>query len=166
MLYTARGQELFDKHYDTVEKHVRERYQKMTKQAADKTATETVEKAAKQSVAGSMGRRGLPIRKRSDCYNPFIYIREESDVVKLVTNLMKNTMLKGSNPSDPFWEHAEGMFLQSLFYYVWLEERPERRNFSSVLKLMTQAEVMRALAARVPKEVILSYFYPICQWRG
>ena len=78
---------------------------------------------------------------RSDCYNPFVYIREESDIVKLVTNLMKNTTPKGSTPSDPFWEHAEGMFLQALFYYVWLEERPERRNFSSVLKLMAEAEV-------------------------
>lgn len=78
---------------------------------------------------------------KSDCYNPFSYIREETDVVKLITNIMSNTTPKGSTPSDPFWEKAEGLFLQALFYYVWLEEKPEKRNFSSVLKLMGEAEV-------------------------
>lgn len=78
---------------------------------------------------------------KSDCYNPFSYIREETDVIKLVTNLMSNTTPKGAAPSDPFWEKAEGLFLQALFYYVWLEERPARRNFSTVLKLMGEAEV-------------------------
>ena len=43
---------------------------------------------------------------KSDCYNPFSYIREETDVVKLITNLISNTTPKGSTPSDPFWESA------------------------------------------------------------
>lgn len=54
---------------------------------------------------------------------------------------MSNTTPKGSNLSDPFWEKAEGLFLQALFYYVWLEEKPAKRNFASVLKLMEEAEV-------------------------
>lgn len=78
---------------------------------------------------------------RSDCYNPFSYIREETDVIKLITNLIANTTPKGANPADPFWEKAEGMFLQALFYYVWLEVPPKRRNFETVLKLMGKAEV-------------------------
>ena len=45
---------------------------------------------------------------KSDCYNPFFYIREETDVVKLITNLISNTTPKGATPSDPFWEKAEG----------------------------------------------------------
>lgn len=52
---------------------------------------------------------------KSDCYNPFSYIREETDVVKLITNLISNTTPKGATPSDPFWEKAEGLFLQSIF---------------------------------------------------
>lgn len=44
--------------------------------------------------------------EKSDCYNPFSYIREETDVVKLITNLISNTTPKGSTPSDPFWESA------------------------------------------------------------
>lgn len=78
---------------------------------------------------------------KSDCYNPFSYIREETDVVKLITNLMSNTTPKGAAPADPFWDKAEGMFLQSLFYYVWLEMQPKERNMKSVLKLMGMAEV-------------------------
>ncbi len=73
---------------------------------------------------------------KSDCYNPFSYIREETDVVKLITNLISNTTPKGATPSDPFWEKAEGLFLQAVFYYVWLEEKPSRRNFETVLKLL------------------------------
>lgn len=80
--------------------------------------------------------------ERSDCYNPFSYIREETDVVKLITNLIRNTTPKGAAPSDPFWEKAEGLFLQAVFYYVWLETAPEKRNFETVLKLLGEAEVM------------------------
>ena len=78
---------------------------------------------------------------KSDCYNPFSYIREETDVIKLITNLIANTTPKGATSADPFWEKAEGMFLQALFYYVWLEVPPKRRNFETVLKLMGKAEV-------------------------
>ncbi|MCM1497901.1 MAG: type IV secretory system conjugative DNA transfer family protein [Clostridium sp.] len=81
---------------------------------------------------------------KSDCYNPFSYIREETDIVKLITNLISNTTPKGATPSDPFWEKAEGLFLQAIFYYVWMEEPPARRNFETVLKLLGEAEVTEA----------------------
>jgi type IV secretion system protein VirD4 len=79
--------------------------------------------------------------EQSNCYNPFSYIREETDVVKLITNLMSNTTPKGAAPTDPFWDKAESMFLQALFYYVWLEMPASKRNFASVLSLMNEAEV-------------------------
>lgn len=78
---------------------------------------------------------------KSDCYNPFSYIREETDVVKLITNLMANTTPKNAASNDPFWDKAESLFLQSLFYYVWLEVEPKKRNFATVLALMNEAEV-------------------------
>ena len=78
---------------------------------------------------------------KSDGYNPFRYIREENDVVKLVTNIISNTTPKETAPSDPFWEKSESMFLQALFYYVWLEIPPNRKNFQSVLELLSEAEV-------------------------
>lgn len=55
--------------------------------------------------------------------------------------LIANTTPKGATPSDPFWEKAEGLFLQAIFNYVWLEEKPSRRNFETVLKLLGEAEV-------------------------
>lgn len=41
--------------------------------------------------------------EQSDCYNPFKYIREEVDIVRLVTNLISNTTPKNSQSNDPFW---------------------------------------------------------------
>ena len=78
---------------------------------------------------------------KSDCYNPFRYIRTENDVIKLVTNIISNTTPKEAAPTDPFWTHAEGMLLQALFYYVWLELPLNQKNFQSVLKLLSEAEV-------------------------
>ena len=102
-----------------------------------------------RSEAEMLRRNGYNVRvinllemDKSDCYNPFKYIREETDVVKLVTNLMSNTTPKNAAPNDPFWDKAEGMFLQSLFYYVWLEMPPAKRNMKSVMDLLSEAEVV------------------------
>lgn len=62
---------------------------------------------------------------KSSHFNPFRYIQSEIDVLKLITNLIANTTPKGSTTNDPFWEKAEAMLLQALFYYVWLEGVPE-----------------------------------------
>jgi len=101
-----------------------------------------------RSCGGMLKQNGYKVRvinllemDKSDCYNPFAYIREETDVVKLITNIISNTTPKGSAPSEPFWEKAEGLFLQAIFYYVWLEEPLARRNFETVLQLLGEAEV-------------------------
>ena len=76
----------------------------------------------------------------SNKYNPFSYLRTETDVIKLITNLMKNTTPKKSSSNDPFWEKAENLFLQALFYYVWMEMPPGRKNIVSVLELLAEAK--------------------------
>lgn len=80
--------------------------------------------------------------KKSNCYNPFRYVKSPEDVPKLITNLMANTTPKGSHSSDPFWDKAESLYLQSLFYYVLMECPAEERNFESLLKLLAKAEVL------------------------
>ena len=50
----------------------------------------------------------------SDCYNPFEYIRSDNDIIKLVTNMMKNTSPKGASSSDPFWDNALSLYLQAI----------------------------------------------------
>ena len=79
----------------------------------------------------------------SDGYNPFEYIRSDEDVVKLITNLIANTTPKNANSSDPFWEKAEGMYLQSIMYYVWYEYPKQGRtaNFRGVLDLLNKAKI-------------------------
>lgn len=77
----------------------------------------------------------------SDCYNPFVYVKTDTDVVKLITNLIANTTPKGSMKGDPFWEKAEGMYLQSLFFYVWLECPQDKKNFRSLLELLNKAKI-------------------------
>ena len=77
----------------------------------------------------------------SNGYNPFRYIRSETDIVKLITNLIANTTPKNAQANDPFWEKAESLYLQAIFLYVWKECPPKERNFRTVLKLLNEAEV-------------------------
>lgn len=79
--------------------------------------------------------------EHSNGYNPFRYIRSETDIVKLITNLIANTTPKNASSNDPFWEKAESLYLQAIFLYVWMECSPQERNFRTVLKLLNEAEV-------------------------
>ena len=87
-------------------------------------------------------------------FNPFDFIRSEIDVPKLINNIIKNTTPQEQPSSaDPFWEQAESMYLQAVFYYIWLEcPRNEidaetgkdyvlEKNFISVLKLLDEAKM-------------------------
>lgn len=79
----------------------------------------------------------------SDGFNPFVYIRRQSDIDRLITNLFANTTPPNATKGDPFWEKAESMFLQALFLYVWLEA--DRlgipKNLNTVMDLLDMAEV-------------------------
>lgn len=79
----------------------------------------------------------------SDCYNPFDYIRSAEDIEKLITNLISNTNPKTANASDPFWERAESMLLQSIMYYAWYEypRQGKKANFSAILELLNLAQI-------------------------
>lgn len=81
--------------------------------------------------------------EKSDGYNPFAYIRKDEDIVKLITNVIANTTPKQANPTDPFWEKAEGMFLQAIMFYVWYEfpKQGKISNFRGVLELLNKARI-------------------------
>ena len=40
----------------------------------------------------------------SFCYNPFVYVQDDKDVLPLISNLIQNTTPSHSQSSDPFWE--------------------------------------------------------------
>jgi type IV secretion system protein VirD4 len=77
----------------------------------------------------------------SHCYNPFIYLSDDKDVLKLVTNLIRNTTPKGSNTNDPFWERSETALLEALILYLLYEAPPEEQNFPMVMEMIAAAEV-------------------------
>ncbi len=78
---------------------------------------------------------------RSHCYNPFAYLRDDKDVMKLVTNLIRNTTPKGSNTNDPFWERSETALLEALIFYLLCEAPENEQNFPMVMELIAAAEV-------------------------
>ena len=79
--------------------------------------------------------------EKSHGYNPFHYIQDDKDVLKLITNLIRNTTPKGSQSTEPFWEKAETALLEALCLYL-LEEAPENeKNFTMVMELLAAAEV-------------------------
>jgi len=77
----------------------------------------------------------------SHCYNPFTYLQDDKDVLKLVTNLIRNTTPKGSNTNDPFWERSETALLEALMLYLLYEAPPEEQNFPMVMEMIAAAEV-------------------------
>lgn len=79
--------------------------------------------------------------ERSHCYNPFIYLRDDNDVQRLVTNLFKSTTPKGSQSNDPFWDTAASMLLLALIFYLRYEAPPEEQNFSTVMEMLRAADV-------------------------
>ncbi|KKI51916.1 type IV secretion system protein VirD4 [Christensenella hongkongensis] len=79
--------------------------------------------------------------EKSHGYNPFAYLRDEKDVLKLVNNLIRNTTPKGSNSNDPFWERAETALLEALILYLRSEAPPEEQNFPMVMEMLAAAEV-------------------------
>lgn len=77
----------------------------------------------------------------SHCYNPFTYLQDDKDVLKLVTNLIRNTTPKGSNTNDPFWERSETALLEALILYLLYEAPGDERNFPMVMEMIAAAEV-------------------------
>ena len=78
---------------------------------------------------------------RSHCYNPFVYLRNDNDVQRLVTNLFKATTPKGSQSQDPFWDTAASMLLLALVFYLKYEAPPDEQNFPMVMELLRAGEV-------------------------
>ena len=73
-------------------------------------------------------------------YNPFAYIHDEKDILKLVTTLMANTKGEG-NGGDPFWEKSEKLLYTALIGYIHYEAPVEEQNFATLLEMLNSMEV-------------------------
>ena len=89
---------------------------------------------------------------RSHGYNPFSYIKDDKDVLKLITNLIRNTTPKGSQSTDPFWEKSETALLEALCLYLLNEAPEDEQNFTMVMEMIVAAE---------PKEDDEDYMSPL-----
>ena len=78
--------------------------------------------------------------RKSMHYNPFAYIHEEKDILKLVTALMTNTKGEGQG-GDPFWDKAERLLLVSLIAYLHYEAPVEEQNFATLLEMLNTMQV-------------------------
>lgn len=73
---------------------------------------------------------------KSDCYNPFRYIRKDADVFKLIDNFIKNTTPKGAKANDPFWEKSETALDAALMLYLLHEAPVEDQNMETILYMI------------------------------
>lgn len=73
---------------------------------------------------------------KSDCYNPFCYIRKDADVFKLIDNFIKNTTPKNAKSNDPFWEKSETALDSALMLYLLHEAPVEDQNMETILYMI------------------------------
>ena len=99
-------------------------------------------------TGGYLKKRGYDVRvlnlvnlEQSDGYNPFCYLRDEKDALKLVNTLIQATTPKGSHESDPFWTKSETALLQAIILMLHQEAPEYEQNFSMVMRVLEYAEV-------------------------
>ena len=80
--------------------------------------------------------------RQSDGYNPFTYIRDDPDVLKLMDNLVKNTTPPKGASNDPFWEKAEIALDSALMLYLLSEAPKDEQNFEMLMFMLECARVM------------------------
>lgn len=78
--------------------------------------------------------------KKSMHYNPFMYIRSEKDILKLVNTIITNTKGEGQQSGEDFWVKAEKLYYTALIGYIWFEGRDEEKNFMTLLELINASE--------------------------
>ena len=101
-----------------------------------------------RDVGKLLEKKGFEIRvldlismEKSHCYNPFVYLRNDNDIQRLVTNLFKSTTPKGSQSNDPFWDTVASMLLLALVFYLHYEAPEEEQNFAMVMEMLRAAAI-------------------------
>jgi type IV secretion system protein VirD4 len=133
-----------------------------------------------RDVGGLLAAGGMEVKvldlinmEKSHCFNPFVYLMNDNDVQRLVTNLFKATTPKGSQTQDPFWETAASMLLLALVFYLHYEAPPDERNFGMIMEMLRSADVreedecyqspldelFERLEMRNPEHIALKYYH-------
>ena len=101
-----------------------------------------------RATAGLLEVKGYAVKvlnlinmNKSHCYNPFVYLRDENDVQRLVTNLFKATTPKGAVSSEPFWDVSAQMLLLALMFYLLYEAPQQEQNFAMVMEMLREGSI-------------------------
>lgn len=78
--------------------------------------------------------------KKSMRYNPFVYLRSEKDILKLVTTIISNTKGEGEKSTEDFWVKAEKLYYTALIGYIWYEAPENEKNFTTLLEMINASE--------------------------
>ena len=132
-----------------------------------------------RDVGNLLDKKGYDIRildlismEKSHCYNPFVYLTNDNDIQRLVTNLFKSTTPKGAQTQDPFWDNAAEMLLKALIFYLHYEAPDNEQNFSMVLEMLRYGaiddednnidtpldDLFNDLEAENPEHIALKYY--------
>ena len=112
--------------------------------------------------------------EKSHCYNPFVYLQNDNDIQRLVTNLFKSTTPKGSQSNDPFWDTAASMLLLALVFYLHYEAPEDEQNFAMVMEMLRAGVIedeeeprpspldnlFSELEYENPDHIALKYYHP------
>ena len=79
--------------------------------------------------------------EKSHCYNPFVYLKNDNDIQKLVTNLFKATTPKDAKGGDPFWDVSASMLLLALMFYLKYEAPEYEQNFTMVMEMLRAGDI-------------------------
>lgn len=76
--------------------------------------------------------------EESDRWNPFAYIEKETDLIKLITNMQAAVKPPDAMKGDPFWDDGVALYLQSMFYYEWMQAKEENRygSMNNIMELV------------------------------
>ena len=81
--------------------------------------------------------------EESDRWNPFVYIRDEVGLVKLITNLQESVKPPDAMKGEPFWDQAVSLYLMSLFSYEWLRQEREKKEHPEQYQAATLPRVLQ-----------------------
>ncbi len=73
-------------------------------------------------------------------YNPFAYLRDETDILRLVNTLILNTQGSGEKSNEDFWVKAERLYYTALIGYIFYEGREDEKNFITLLDMINASD--------------------------
>lgn len=77
--------------------------------------------------------------EQSDCYNPFVHLKSEEEIPRLIQNIFRATEEDGASKGDPFWERSEFILLDALMRYIYFEKEKEDQTLIELNELLYRA---------------------------